>query len=146
MRTSPQPTRVCGCVPFRRTKHGIELLVVRNIFGEPHWEFPKGAQEVGETDEETALRELREETGLTGTLGSALPEEHYVRKIPGTPAESRTLVYFLCEIAANKEPILAEDEVDAYRWCTPEEATALVTYESMKRVAHAASSRLQHTD
>jgi len=136
---TPQLKRVCGCVPFRRSQDGVELLVVRNIFGEPHWEFPKGVQEKGESDEETALRELKEETGLVGTLGSALPEEHYVRRIPGTPEESRTLVYFLCELTADKEPTLAEDEVDAYRWCTPAEAAELVTYESMKRVARAAS-------
>lgn len=137
-----QPTRVCGCVPFRSSSRGVEFLVVRNIFGEPHWEFPKGAQEAGEVDEETALRELKEETGLTGILGAKLPETSYTRCIPGTLEEQRTLVYFLCEVADNAAPNLAEDEVDRYRWCAPEEAIEIVTYESMKEVARAACGPL----
>jgi bis(5'-nucleosidyl)-tetraphosphatase len=52
-----------GIVVFRREGKGIRYLLLHH--GGPYWNFPKGRPEGNETDLETALRELREETGIT---------------------------------------------------------------------------------
>ena len=57
----------CGAVIARQTENGREILLIRHVNG-GHWAFPKGHMEGNETESETALREIREETGLTVTL------------------------------------------------------------------------------
>lgn len=55
--------RTAGAVIFHRDRMGkIEYLILRH---KNYWNFPKGGVEAGETDLETARREIREETGLT---------------------------------------------------------------------------------
>ena len=66
--------RAAGGVPVRETPVGVEVLLVhRPRYGD--WTFPKGKRERGETDEECAVREVREETGLVCALGAVLDEE-----------------------------------------------------------------------
>jgi len=55
--------KTVGIVIFRREGKGIRYLLLHH--GGPYWNFPKGRQEPGETEVQTALRELREETGIT---------------------------------------------------------------------------------
>jgi len=51
-----------GVIVFRRDGRGIKYLLLHH--GGEYWNFPKGRQEAGETDVQTALRELEEETGI----------------------------------------------------------------------------------
>ncbi|NLG24694.1 MAG: NUDIX domain-containing protein, partial [Clostridiales bacterium] len=48
----------CGAVVWRRAARGREVLVIRQRAG--HWGFPKGHVKPGETERQTALREIRE--------------------------------------------------------------------------------------
>jgi 8-oxo-dGTP pyrophosphatase MutT (NUDIX family) len=50
----------------------VLLIARRNAAGKPQWTLPKGGIEEGETAEEAALREVREETGYGALLGEAL--------------------------------------------------------------------------
>lgn len=52
----------CGAVILRETPDGLRVLMLR-VFR--HWDFPKGLMEAGETPKQTALREVREESGIT---------------------------------------------------------------------------------
>ena len=65
---TPVYERSAGVVPFRQTPGRTPLyLVIHSAFVKnprARWEFPKGAIETGECSRETALRELREETGI----------------------------------------------------------------------------------
>jgi len=54
--------KTVGIVIFRKEGRGIRYLLLHH--GGPYWNFPKGRQEAGETEEQTARRELREETGI----------------------------------------------------------------------------------
>jgi 8-oxo-dGTP pyrophosphatase MutT (NUDIX family) len=53
----------CGAVILRETPAGWRVLMLR-VFR--HWDFPKGLMEAGETPKQTALREVAEESGITG--------------------------------------------------------------------------------
>lgn len=51
-----------GIIPFFRTRNGYKFLVIQQVFGD--WIFPKGHLISGETDIQTAIRELYEETNI----------------------------------------------------------------------------------
>jgi 8-oxo-dGTP diphosphatase len=122
--------RAAGGVVWRRIGDGPEVEVVlvhRPAYDD--WTIPKGKQEPGETDEETAFREVQEETGLTCRLGPELESVEYI-DARGRPKLARYWAMTV-EVATPREP---DDEVDATRWLPAGEAEALVTYEKDRSV------------
>lgn len=105
---------------------GGTLAMVRSRNSES-WLFPKGHQEPGETDEETARREIKEEAGLDGLeyiddLGE-IPRPPYGR--PGEPLEQKTVRMFL--FAASRGAALAPTmEIEEARWVPYRDAPALL--------------------
>jgi 8-oxo-dGTP diphosphatase len=87
------------------------------------WSLPKGKLDPGESWEECALREVREETGLHCTLAGELSHTSY------TDRKGRTKVvrYWLMTITG-MEPFTPDDEVDELRWLEPRQAAALLSY------------------
>lgn len=112
------------------------LLMLRSPRGEAYWHVVAGAREAGETNEETALRELEEETGLRPTTGLLDLDRHYsyaiddeaVRRFrlpPGTRVvEVRS---FVAEAPDAWEPTLNAEHTE-HRWCTLSEALSLVRW------------------
>lgn len=81
----------CGAVVFRNSAGGPAFLLIRHVNG-GHWAFPKGHMEPGESEEETAIREIREETGLSVRLDTGF--RRAVRYAP-KPGVDKDVVYFL---------------------------------------------------
>ena len=69
----------CGAVIFRRKKE-LEVLVIRQNQG--HWCFPKGHVENDETERETAVREVREETGVDAQIIKYVGKSQYTFNTP----------------------------------------------------------------
>ncbi len=117
----------CGAVIFRRKKE-LEVLVIRQNQG--HWCFPKGHVENDETERETAVREVREETGLNIRFLFGFREEtHYSPK----EGVDKDVVYFIA--TENGGRLKKQDsEVMEIQWVTIPEASALLTYENDKQL------------
>jgi 8-oxo-dGTP pyrophosphatase MutT (NUDIX family) len=73
---SPPLVRAGGGAVWRRTPGGVEVVLVHRPAYDD-WALPKGKSEPDETDEQAALREVREETGLSCRLGIELPSTTY---------------------------------------------------------------------
>ncbi|MGW0483896.1 NUDIX hydrolase [Nonomuraea sp. NPDC003214] len=116
------PIRAAGAVVWRGEEGSPEVAVVHRPRYDD-WTFPKGKLEPGEHVIAAALREVREETGLTVTLGRALPPVHYLL---GT--RPKRVDYWAGRVAA-EDPFTPGDEVDELRWLSPERARDLLTYE-----------------
>jgi 8-oxo-dGTP diphosphatase len=103
--TSPS-VAACYIVKNRR------LLMVRRIKqeGSLEWAGPSGQVEPGETPEEAAVREVREEVGLTVAVERPLGDRIH-------PATGRHLIYFACRIVSGDPALVADDEISAIEWC-----------------------------
>jgi 8-oxo-dGTP diphosphatase len=111
-----------GGVVMRKGPQETEIAVVHRPRYDD-WSFPKGKLDPGETFEEAALREVREETGLICRLGPELAFAHYEDN-EGRPKVVR---YWL--MAVIEDPGFSpSDEVDELRWMTPAAAPDLLTY------------------
>jgi 8-oxo-dGTP diphosphatase len=108
--------RAAGGVVVR---DGRALIVHRERYDD--WSLPKGKLEPGETWEDAAIREVWEETGVHGELGSFLGSTNYT--VDGKPKEVR---WWAMSTDDDAHP---SNEVDAVRWVTPGEARGLLSYE-----------------
>ena len=106
-----------------------EFLLVFETYSKC-WSLPKGHIEAGETDVQTALRELYEETGLTAKLDTSrcasieYPISSFARK---------QVAFYLGEVTG--VPKVREGEIDKYKWVTAEELKDYLfpdTYEACK--------------
>lgn len=103
-------------------RNGAVLLVHRPKYDD--WTFPKGKADEGETDENCALREVREETGLHCELEDELPSTHYVDS-HGRPKRVRW--WRMREVS--DDGFTPNEEVDELRWLDRDAAAELLTYD-----------------
>jgi 8-oxo-dGTP pyrophosphatase MutT (NUDIX family) len=110
-----------------------ELLVLHHT-EEDRWCFPKGHVESGESVEEAALRELEEETGLSGLkLGDELGLVTYRFYTPKKDRSVvKSVVYFLAE--SGVRPVRPEALFDEGRWVSLEAARGLVAFDADREV------------
>ena len=80
------------------------------------WSLPKGHMEAGETEMQTALRELWEETGLTAQLE---PDKTATIQYPISPIAQKQVVFFLGQVSGT--PKTRAGEIDGFRWVKAEE-------------------------
>jgi 8-oxo-dGTP diphosphatase len=112
-----------GLVTRPGGRDGIEVALIHRPKYDD-WTFPKGKVEPGETDEEAAAREVREETGFECALGEELAT---VRYVDGRGRPKRVRYWMMTVVAA--VAAIPNSEVDALRWLSPRDACTLLTYE-----------------
>jgi ADP-ribose pyrophosphatase YjhB (NUDIX family) len=128
-----------GCVVFR----GGHVLLVRR--GKPprlgQWSLPGGAQHLGETAEEAARRELREEAGIeVGPLTLAIVVDAISHDEDGRAQYHYTIIDFAAEWRAGEA--LAADDVSAVAWALPADFAAYDLTEATHRAVAAARAAL----
>ncbi|MGI6255365.1 MAG: bis(5'-nucleosyl)-tetraphosphatase [Acutalibacter sp.] len=119
----------CGAVVYRLEDGCPEVLLIKHRNG-GHWAFPKGHVEKNETESETALREIREETGLAVDLDTGFRETVTYSPKPGV---MKDVIYFSAKVKSNDARPQPE-EVLELRWENQEQALALVTYATDRSV------------
>ena len=76
----------CGVLVLRQQEDELYVVLLRHRFG-GHWSFPKGHVEAGESERQTALREVREETGLTSCRNMRSNQLDYPGRCPANRAK-----------------------------------------------------------
>src|SRR3954469_22806909 len=104
---------------------GAELLVITPA-GKRVTGLPKGRMEEGETPEQVAAREVREETGVEATVLEPLGEVRYTYRRSGRRVR-KTVHFFLCEYVRGSTAD-HDHEVDNARWIALESARETLSY------------------
>lgn len=129
----------CGAVVFTRRGGEILYVIIRSIEG--YYGFPKGHMEGDETPEQTALREIREEVGLTPRLidGFRTEEEH---RLPKKPNVMKRVIYFVAEY--EDQPIVPQKEELLSAQLLPyDQARALFQFENTKEILDQAKAFIE---
>ncbi len=89
----------CGGLPYRTVDGKLQVLLIQQFAHKNSWGIPKGHQHEGETLEDCAKREIREEAGIMVTLEQRLPDVGTVFR-----NEDKTVVSWLCTVQGSNEP------------------------------------------
>lgn len=130
-----------GAVVFHQdpAKGGRRYLVLNYPAG--HWDFPKGAVEKGETEQEAARREIREETGLkveTFIADFRKKIEYRYRRSEGL--SHKQVIFFLAR--ADRDDVKISFEHSGFEWLTYEQSTRRLTFENARNVLRDANDFL----
>ena len=129
--------RASGGLVVRQGTNGPEVLVVHRPRYDD-WSLPKGKRDPGETDEQCAVREVEEETGVRCSLeGELLPAAYVDRH--GRPK----VVRYWQMRPLDSRPFVANDEIDQAVWLTVADATDRLTYDGDRELV--ANVRLPFT-
>lgn len=120
---------------WRPGPSGPEVLLVHRPKYDD-WTLPKGKAEPGESDEDTAIREVEEETGLRCVLGRELPSTSYIDSV-GRPKIVRYWEMRVGDEASG----FAQNEVDEVRWLGLADAERLLSYDRDRDVLDAFAHR-----
>ena len=129
----------CGALVFRQDpKTGrMYILMIRHKHG-GHRSFPKGHVEPGETEHQTAMREVEEETAVKIRITSDFSEKVHYSPMPGVRKE---VVYFLA-LTDQKYTRPRDGEIADVGWVAVENAEHSLTHENDKIVFRAAIKKL----
>ena len=130
----------CGAIVYRKFHGNTEILLIKHI-NSGHWSFPKGHVENGETEMETAKREIKEETAIDVMIDPTFRET-----VTYSPKKDtvKVVVYFLAR-AKNVNFIPQEDEIAEIRWVDISYAGNILSYENDRTIVTRAKNAIKNT-
>jgi 8-oxo-dGTP pyrophosphatase MutT (NUDIX family) len=131
-----------GGVVYRRTNDGVDVALAarRTRRGDLAWGLPKGAIEPGESQEQAAVREVFEETGLLAEIETDLGEIRYFYVWEGVRVRKR--VRFFLMRATGGDPSQHDSEMEDVGWFPIRTALRRATYRGEREVIERAAGRL----
>jgi len=117
----------CGAVVYKKVPSGSRILLIKQFAKDPAWGIPKGHMEHGETYTETAIREVKEETGIDIKIITQLPHVSIIRK-----NNKKVVVPFLAIQTCDNEPrsdSSEASEVIAAQWFDTESLPLIYHYQ-----------------
>ncbi len=129
----------CGAVVFHKNAE-VKYLLLRYEAG--HWDFVKGNVEVNESEIDTVLRELKEETGIvaTQTLDGFRERIQYFYRRQGETIQKEVVFYIL---QANTEKVELSFEHVGFTWLDYQHALEKLTFKNAKNVLQKAHTFLE---
>ncbi len=126
-----------GGIVIRKNRNEYEVLIIQsNHTDGKFWGFPKGHPEKNESESETALREIKEETDLDVILLEEISFKTKYKIFKGVKAGVKKEVkYFLCFLTEG-EVTIQEEELSDYSWVPLYKAASVLTYDVDIEVIH----------
>ena len=114
----------CWCIIIENNK----VLLIQQTKG--HWGFPKGHVEISETEIETAIREVKEETNLDVEINE---NKRYTVEYITDKGTFKQVVLFIAK-KINGDERCQESEVKSMKWMTFEDALKTITYDNVRKL------------
>lgn len=127
-----------GGVVYKFENGELKILLISTKEGKT-WSLPKGLIEKGENAKETALREIKEETGIDGKIIDEIGETSYWFSMEGEKY-FKTVKYFLVQYTGGQ--INPQWEISSAQWFSPEEALEKLTYKTDKEILKKALEKI----
>lgn len=124
-----------GGVVLRVSAGSIEVLLIKPA-GRNRWQLPKGLVEPGERPDMTAVREVREETGVCAAVVAPLPPVRFFYQMSGDRISKR-VDFFVMQYQSGSEQD-HDYEVDEARWFARDEALSAITFDTERSTVEAA--------
>ena len=119
-----------GGIVIKREGGARKVLLIKDSYG--HWIWPKGHVEKGESPDETAVREVSEETGLKSLkIIAEVGTQQYYFTLKGKKI-FKTVHVFLMENTAKEKLAAQTSEINAAEWFSPEEALEKIEYKGSR--------------
>ncbi|HEX6899294.1 MAG TPA: NUDIX hydrolase [Thermoanaerobaculia bacterium] len=112
---------------------GSRILLISTQSGR-RWQLPKGHIEEGETPEQTAVREVREETGVTGRVVAPLPGVEYWFIERGQRRVHKRVDYFLLDYVSGDPADFDAREVSGAEWFSWDEGISKLSFDNERKV------------
>ena len=127
----------CGAIVFRKYHGNTEVLLVKHNIG-GHWSFPKGHVEENETETQTAMREIKEETNI-----DIIIDQTFRETVTYTPKKDvkKDVVYFLAK-AKNYDYSPQPEEIAQIKWAQIKYARSILTYDNDKHLINKAEQHI----
>lgn len=119
--------------------NSVEIVLVGRP-SEPFWALPKGTPKTGESREETALREVREESGIEARIVGEVGEIEYEFSYRRVPVQKTVFHYLMLAVGGNVEA--HDHEYDEARWFPIAAAIRVLSYENEKDIVRRAEQRI----
>jgi 8-oxo-dGTP pyrophosphatase MutT (NUDIX family) len=137
-----------GGVLVRTIRGRLMVAAIRPRGKDTVWALPKGRIDEGETPAETAVREVREETGVEGQLVEKLGDVRYVytARWKGGERIFKVVSFFLLRAGRGRIGEIDEEmrvEVAEARWLPLDEAPRLLSYDGEREMAAKALKRVR---
>lgn len=131
-----------GGVVYRRTDDGLEVVLAsrRTRRGQLAWGLAKGGIEIGETREQAAIREVREETGLTADIEADLGDTKYMYVWDDIRIRKTVHFFLMRHTGGNVED--RDDEMEEIRWFPMERAMKRAAYRGERDILARAAELL----
>jgi bis(5'-nucleosidyl)-tetraphosphatase len=126
-----QYEKSCGAIVFRKYHGNTELLLIKHANG-GHWSFPKGHVEDSETETQTAIREVKEETGIDIMIDSSFRE--VVSYSPKKDTQ-KDVIYFL-GMAKNYDFVPQPEEISQIKWVEISRVHQILSYDNDRQLAN----------
>ncbi|MCL4298514.1 MAG: NUDIX hydrolase [Anaerolineae bacterium] len=132
------PTKLqvsAGGVVFRRSENQIQVALI-SVGQKKRWQLPKGLVNPDELNENAAIREVREETGLEAELVALIDkiEYWYASKEQGQPVRFHKFVYFYLLRYQSGSTENHDHEVNEACWVAIDQAYKLLTFKTEQKV------------
>ncbi len=116
----------CGAVIYNPENNKFLIIKMKN----GNWGFPKGHTEEGESEKDTAFREVKEETGIDMNI-----IDNFRECIKYVPIASilKTVIFFLGTVT-DDTVVADETEIEDFMWCSYEEAMKIITYKLQRDI------------